>query len=143
MNCDEIIGEFAGETETDILVKRPMQVSEITDDRTNISTIVLSKYLLFDDNQPMSFKKNHIITHTIVVDEIKDYYYTSVLYNAQFIEPIVKNQLSRANEMMISILRDQAMGSEDVLYNRPSKMMKENKPDDGIRVLMPSSNTIH
>jgi hypothetical protein len=128
-NGDEIIAEFVGETETEIQIKRPMVVSEVTENKSNISTIVLSKYILFDDNKVFSISKNHVITKTNILDEIKKYYYNSLEYNTLFVEPSVLNEISKVNQMMERMIKDAEATSEDKVIHFPSKMSEEDQDD--------------
>lgn len=140
INSDEIIGEFIGETDTEVQIKRPMMVSEVTDDKTKVSTIVLSKYILFDDNQVFPLSKNHIITKTNILDEIKNYYYNSLEYNNKFIEPTILREITKVNDMMQNMLIEAEMTSEDKVIHFPSKMNEKDQLD---RFLVLSSNTLH
>jgi len=145
VNGDEVVGELSGITNTEILIKKPMLVSEVTDERTKMSTIVLSKYVLFDENQDIHFSKSHVITKTHILDEIKVYYYNSIQYNTKFVEPVVKQELSKVNHVMENLLRQAAF--EPILVRRPSKMSEtyfdDEREDDGGRILVPGSNTLH
>ena len=123
INSDEIIGELSGTTNTEILIQKPMLVSEVTDEKTKMSTIVLSKYVLFEDNQVIPFKKLHIVTQTGILDEIKSYYYNSLKYNAKFVEPVVKKELAKVNEVMQTIM-DQEHDFESSIVKKPSRLVK-------------------
>lgn len=134
INGDEIIGELTGATEESLLIQKPMLVSEITDDKTRMSTIVLSKYVLFDDNQEIPFKKIHVVTQTHILEEIKNYYYNSIKYNARFVEPVIKRELIKVNGNMQDMLENSGMG-EDELIASNSAIVEE------LRFYHPGSNT--
>lgn len=135
VNQDEIIGELEGTSNTELFILKPMMVTEVTDSKTQISTIVLSKYVLFDNEKAIHINKNHVITTTGMMDEIKSYYYNSLEYNTRFVEPVVRQELMKVNHVMEKILKQEAAA----LIQRPLKDDQE----DTLRYVSPGSNTMH
>lgn len=142
VNGDELIGELESTSNTEIMLKRPMLVSEVTDEKTKIATIVLSKYILFDDDQVFPFSKTHIVTQTNILDEIKSYYYNSIEYNSKFVEPVIRQELSKVNKVMENILRAASLPLDETIIHRSSKM-EEKEGDDDFRFLHPGSKTVN
>jgi len=142
-NGDEIIGELSGSSNTEYLIMRPMMVSEVTDDKTHISTIILSKYILFDENQVIPFNRSHVITQTRILDEIKSYYYNSIQYNTKFVEPIVRQELVKVNLIMEGILK-QTASMENVVIRRSNRYNEDEEPiSQDIKIVVPGSNTVN
>ena len=140
INSDEIIGELTGTTDDMLLIQKPMLVSEVTDDKTKLSTIVLSKYVLFDENQEIPFKKVHVVTQTHILEEIKSYYYNSLNYNARFVEPVIKKELAKVNNIMKGILDGEVNKkpeTEDEFIESNSAIVEE------LRFYHPGSNTVN
>jgi hypothetical protein len=130
VNADEIIGELDYIDEKEIALKKPLVVSEREDPDSKVSTIMLSKYVLFEDNIAIPFSRNHVVTSTNVLDEIKRYYYNSLEFNEKYSEPSIKKEISRINDMM-----------ETMLLGKP---VADPIEDDQIRIIFtPSSNTLH
>jgi|SRR3990170_2774093 len=152
VNGDELIVELSGSTDNTVLVKKPMLVSEVTDSKTKLSTIVLSKYIMFDDTD-ISLSKNHIVTQSNVLDEIRSYYYNSIEYNKLFLEPAIKNELAKVNHIMKNMIRMKSFPGrvEENFKEKIEKIIEtesnDDEDDDGgkfeIRIMAPSSNTYH
>jgi hypothetical protein len=138
LNGDEIIGELVETTNSELLISKPMVVSEKEDPNTNISTIILSKYVLFEDDSAIPFQRNHVVTCTKVLPEIKKYYYNSVEFNNRFSEPVIRKEISRINNLMEGMLK--AKNEAAVL-----EMAELDEETEDIRVITAthSSNTIH
>ena len=143
VNGDEIIAELHEITDNEIRVMKPMVVSEKEDPRSKTGTIILSKYVLFNDEEYVGFQRIHVVTLTDVMEEIKSYYKNSVDYSTKVIEPIVKREIMKVNNMMEQILYPREELEIPVQGLEPRARPVE-KPDDDIRIIYtPSSNTIH
>ena len=128
INGDELIAEIEKTTKNELFLLKPMIVSEITDVTSSQSTIILSKYILFDNDVAISISKNHVITNTSVLKEIESYYRNSIEYNSKFVDPLVENELVKVNQALMSRLQDDA----PTFDNHTIKM-----------VYLPASNTLH
>ncbi len=67
-----------------------------------------------------------------ILDEIKSYYYNSIEYNARFVEPIVKQELSKVNLIMEGILK-QTAAIENVIIRRPNRSNEEEEVEEFVR----------
>lgn len=134
INADEIIGEYVEDTDREVIVSRPMIVTEIEDPNTKSTNVVLSKYVLFNDDDRLSLKKEHIITMTGVIKEIGEFYYNSMEYNSKFLETKIVDNIANVNKNMKSIL-DQS--NESVIVE------DEEIPTSVRKVYYYASNTIH
>jgi hypothetical protein len=119
-----------------------MVVSEKEDENTKISTVVLSKYVLFEEEKAISFRRDHIVTLTDVIDEIRSYYYNSLEYNRRFVEPLVHAEITKVNAVMETVLAHHAdellmgdMEPTDDLIDEVKHRVKV--------VYVPFSNTVH
>jgi hypothetical protein len=132
INSDEIIGELQETTNDNIIIKKPMVVSEITDPKTNHTNVVLSKYVLFDNNEDVTLSRNHIITMTGVLKEIGEFYYNSIEFNAIHLEPKIVSNIASVNQNMRNYLNQSV---EEVVVSNAGDKLAIN--------YHPISNTIH
>lgn len=137
-NGDEIIGELIETTNNQLMISKPMVVSEREDPNTNISTIILSKYVLFDNDSVIPFNRSHVITCTDVLPEIRKYYYNSVEFNNRFTESIIRREISRINSLMEGMLKMNERASTAMLEED-----LEEDPEIKVIITAYSSNTIH
>jgi hypothetical protein len=142
INGDEIIGELFKLKKDEVLIKKPMVVSEREDEATKISTVVLSKYVLFEEEKAISFRRDHIITLTDVLDEIRSYYYNSLEYNKRFVEPLVQAEIVKVNEVMSAVLQQH---TNELLMGEmePSDDLVDEVKANVKVVYVPFSNTVH
>lgn len=142
VNGDELIGELFKLKRDEVLIKKPMVVSEKEDEKTKVSTVVLSKYVLFEEEKAISFRRDHIVTLTDVIDEISSYYYNSLEYNRRFVEPLVHAEITKVNEVMETVLAQHA----DVLLlgnMEPTDDLMDDVKQNVKVVYVPFSNTVH
>jgi hypothetical protein len=139
INGDEIIGELFKLKKDEVLIKKPMVVSEREDEATKISTVVLSKYVLFEEEKAISFRRDHIITLTDVLDEIRSYYYNSLEYNKRFVEPLVQAEIVKVMSAVLQQHTNELLMGE----MEPSDDLVDEVKANVKVVYVPFSNTVH
>ena len=85
-----------------MFLSSPMLLSERTDKTTGQSAMVLSRFLPFaaDTAQVLPIAKDHIISMSRVFDELQQYYWNALDYNERNVQPKIKEEINRVNELM-------------------------------------------
>lgn len=99
VNGDEIITKVTKKTKTLTYVYEPLFVEEIKNPETGQSSILLTKYLLSDDNLA-TFNNAHVISFSSVNKSIEKYYHVSLEYNKKFIEGQKLNEIEKVTKFM-------------------------------------------
>lgn len=97
LNKEELLSEVKIKNSKEIILINPMIVDEIKNLQTGQSSIVLSLYLL-NDNQQATMNKDKIVLMTEVNLPIQEYYTNSLIYNKKYIINNKLNEISRVNE---------------------------------------------
>lgn len=104
INGEELLGEWLGTTEEteEIVIKTPMALSDAAQNGTN--GLILTRYTTFDAVEVVSFKPEHVLSLSPVIDEMAEYYNLSVEYTNKVARKAVMLELNEINRTLRGIL---------------------------------------
>ncbi len=105
VNGEELIAEYVDEDEekTQTILFQPMVAKEHHSSQSD-STVILSNYIPFSEDQFMSIKNSHIISTCPVKAEFKEFYIHSLKYNNMIVEPAMLSKVVHTNAIMSEML---------------------------------------
>jgi hypothetical protein len=113
-NGDEIIGPILGLTDTHIGLDYPMIIEERTDLNSGRSALVLSKYMLFGDEDIVAISRSQIIALSRPKPEMISYYHISKDYALKTTEPKIMSEVQRVNDIMTQSITESNLLSQSV-----------------------------